>query len=719
MNNHAPLTNMDIERATTVALTKGDDAGELVAPVPADAPVQPSIHYRHGNSAKTWKYLDEMGALLFEVHRFESKGGGKEVLPLTLWRDARGRLEWRWKGYHSPRPLYNLDKLAENPEAPVVVVEGEKTADAAARIFPKSIATTSPGGAHGAGKADWSPLAGRKVLIWPDADKPGDGYASAVAKILAALGCTVSIIDSMSLGAMAPDGTEREVEPGWDAADAVDEWADLFALRKAANGLAKLFTTDVNGDGPLPLYPPLPRSTPYPLEAMGCLQAVVEAIERKVQVPASTAAQSVLAVTALAAQAHANVVLPYGQKRPLSLFLATIAGSGDRKSSADNEASWPVAKREKALHEAHREEVKKWKINHAAWQAEKKKIETDRKLGFDGRADELATLGPEPLPPLSPFLSMSDLTLDGLTKNWLHAHPSLAIFTAEGATFTGGHGMSEENRLRTAASLSEVWDGKPIKRVRALDGVTILRGRRLSLHVMIQPDASHGFLASPVLRDQGLLSRILVAAPESIAGSRLYCNPDPSDDAAIGAFGVRILSILEAPAPVVDGRNELEPRDLPMSAEATALWVEFFDHVEGQSDPNGQLAGLRDFASKAAEHVARIAGVLTIARDLKAEAIKHPDMENAIGLMNWYLGEAERLQSASRLDPRLLRAAALLEWMQAQGADKIQFRDILRLGPNAIRTKAAADDAIAILKEHRWLDESPDRPRSFTVKREG
>ncbi len=77
--------------------------------------------------------------------------------------------------------------------------------------------------------------------------------------------------------------------------------------------------------------------------------------------------------------------------------------------------------------------------------------------------------------------------------------------------FIGGHGMSPDNRLRTAAGYSEMWDGHPIKRVRSLDGVSILYGRRLSMHLMVQHDAAAQFLADPLLRDQGLLSRVLVA----------------------------------------------------------------------------------------------------------------------------------------------------------------------------------------------------------------
>jgi hypothetical protein len=90
--------------------------------------------------------------------------------------------------------------------------------------------------------------------------------------------------------------------------------------------------------------------------------------------------------------------------------------------------------------------------------------------------------------------------------------------------------MSQDNRLKTAASLSALWDGGPIRRVRAGDGVTILRGRRFAFHIMIQPGAAISFLYDPMLRDQGLLSRVLVAAPASLAGTRIARTVDTRDE---------------------------------------------------------------------------------------------------------------------------------------------------------------------------------------------
>jgi hypothetical protein len=140
------------------------------------------------------------------------------------------------------------------------------------------------------------------------------------------------------------------VPQGWDLADVLpagvtdDDIARWLESAKPAGQVA--------ADGPMPLFPPLPPAEPFPVNALGpVLSRAAAAISRKVQVPEAIAGQSVLAAAGLAAQVHADVMLPYGQKRPLSLFLATVAASGDRKSTADNEALWPIRKYEQALKE--------------------------------------------------------------------------------------------------------------------------------------------------------------------------------------------------------------------------------------------------------------------------------------------------------------------------------------------------------------------------------
>jgi putative DNA primase/helicase len=194
-----------------------------ITPVPEDAPPPPAAHPKQGRPAEVWDYHDAAGKLLGRVCRFELKEGGKDIRPLVFAEHKRHGRQWRWLHLPKPRPLYHLDQLAARPNAPVIVVEGEKAADAAGELLPDHVATTSSGGSKSARQADWRPLAGRRVTIWPDADEPGDGYARVVAELLAQL----SPPPSVRIVA-PPEG----VALGWDAADARSEgWAPARAAK--------------------------------------------------------------------------------------------------------------------------------------------------------------------------------------------------------------------------------------------------------------------------------------------------------------------------------------------------------------------------------------------------------------------------------------------------------------------------------------------------------
>ncbi len=206
---------------------------EVIAPVPGDAPAAPTEHPTRGTPSATWAYRDRDGALLGHVCRFDGPQGAKDIIPLTYCHHAgHGRSEWRWRSWPTPRPLYRLHDLAARSEAPVVVCEGEKAADAAAEMLPDFVAVTSPNGSKAAGKSDWTPLAHRAVTIGPDNDTAGAEYAAAAARALATVSTTVSII--------APPTV---VTAGWDAADALaDGWdtARALALIETATPAASL-----------------------------------------------------------------------------------------------------------------------------------------------------------------------------------------------------------------------------------------------------------------------------------------------------------------------------------------------------------------------------------------------------------------------------------------------------------------------------------------------
>jgi hypothetical protein len=83
----ARLSAQELEDSFTAA--KAEDTGELVCPIPADAPEPAAIHPELGTPSKVWLSRDASGATVFYVCRFET-ADGKEFRPLSLWRGANG-----------------------------------------------------------------------------------------------------------------------------------------------------------------------------------------------------------------------------------------------------------------------------------------------------------------------------------------------------------------------------------------------------------------------------------------------------------------------------------------------------------------------------------------------------------------------------------------------------------------------------------------------------
>ncbi len=159
-----------------------------------------------------YTYRDITGRVLWYLWRLDdAETGQKKFLPLSWGSLAGGAPGWHWKHPSGPRPLYGLDRLAARPDAPVIVVEGEKAADSASEKFPNHVCVTWPGGAQSVSRADWSPLITRDILIWPDNDAPGLAAAQQIAARLP--GAEILRVDDLP-----PSGDAADIEAPHDPA---------------------------------------------------------------------------------------------------------------------------------------------------------------------------------------------------------------------------------------------------------------------------------------------------------------------------------------------------------------------------------------------------------------------------------------------------------------------------------------------------------------------
>ncbi len=456
----------------------------------------------------------------------------------------------------------------------------------------------------------------------------------------------------------------------------------------------------------VPLRRQHPVGEKFPTEALGhILGNATKAIADIVQCAEGLAAGSVLAAACYAAQSKANVIIPATrQARPLSLFLVTVAATGERKSSADNFAIMPIKKFEKKLRDTYEVDLPDYRNAKRAFDVALANAE--KKCKGDRHEIELAlkAIGDEPTPPLLPHLILDEPSLEGLHKLYERGQPSLAIFSDEGGGFLGGHALKAENRLRTFAGLSQLWDGSIIRRTRAGDGAVSLVGRRLALHLMVQPEAAQYLLSDPCAKDQGLLSRILVSAPPALAGSRLQKARSGSGDEALRIYETSLTSLLESQVNLVPGSlNALDPRELTFDPKAETLWLKLTDEIETKLGDGGAYEAIKGLGNKLAELVARIAGILTLVENPDAAQVNSDALGRAATLGDFYATEALRLFENGSTSPEIAQAEKLLSWLQLWPEDKIGLVAIYQSGPNSIRDKSSASKIVKILEEHGWL----------------
>lgn len=232
---------------------KRETEWEPVLPVPADAAAMHKAHPHRGLPERVAVYRDAAGQTLGAVMRFRTSDGGKDDLPHVYARHRKtGKHDWRWMAFPEPRPLYGLDALAAKPDAPVLLVEGEKCRDVGhalaglvdMQLGDAFVVVSWPGGTNAVGKVDFSPLHGRVVVLFPDVDsqreklskaeqaagverdskpflpvdeQPGAKAMLRVAEQLAGKALSVRYVEPAAPGVLAD---------GWDLADAVqvDGW---------------------------------------------------------------------------------------------------------------------------------------------------------------------------------------------------------------------------------------------------------------------------------------------------------------------------------------------------------------------------------------------------------------------------------------------------------------------------------------------------------------
>lgn len=225
-----------------------DSQPKVIMPAPADAPEPNFHHFRHGEPSHGWPYYDGKGGLLLFVCRFDHEDGTKDIVPLSYCDHPGKGKRWTWRGItgSTKRPLYGLDRLAGMPGIDVVLVEGEKAAEAAQRLLgDHAVALAWLGGTGTADKVNLRPLSGRRVFLWPDFDSKhyGEKHERAgqlmdlheqpgIKAMLAITAGLAGVASEVHMVGYTPEGAGGQFPDTWDLADAEQQgWQQSNVLQ--------------------------------------------------------------------------------------------------------------------------------------------------------------------------------------------------------------------------------------------------------------------------------------------------------------------------------------------------------------------------------------------------------------------------------------------------------------------------------------------------------
>ncbi len=452
---------------------------------------------------------------------------------------------------------------------------------------------------------------------------------------------------------------------------------------------------------PEPLEDTNPTPTRYPIEAwQGVLRQAVEAIAYHAQVPLAMAGQCILGALSTIGQRYINAPMGHEHK-PACLYLITEGESGSGKTQANKYSHYSITKWEKNAYQLFVERLQEW--------------EADRNALKGGERTHYEATVPKPT---NESMIVIDATIEAvLDKFIIDGLPNQSWTTSEAGQFLNGHSMKSDTAGNALSSLTSVWSGDPVSRLRSQRGknaipFTNAYDARLTLDIMGQRVILEPALNDPLMNGQGFLPRCLIACPESLIGSRQWATPErmnqsPYDDPRLLAYWARCDILLDPPQTEItrDITGKEVRFNMPFAdQQARQTLANFQDEIEGRQAKGRALEYLRAFASRMAENASRIASLMAFFDCQKSVSVDY--LERAFMLVEYSI--AERLRYLDAKPTEKTDSQKLIDWIVKQckvkGVTQLSYADTQsKVNPKHLRAKANFELCINVLSDKKYI----------------
>lgn len=438
----------------------------------------------------------------------------------------------------------------------------------------------------------------------------------------------------------------------------------------------------------------------FPVHALpNLLGSAVWEVENNIMVPIPIAVSSAIGYLSLAAQAIADVERPNGLRSPTSLNFMVIADSGDRKSTADSIFAQPFIDQERVSENAYAASLTRYESEIAIWNTQYQVLLNEsKKLAVGDNHEDLVSrlqhhIELKPKPPAKTRFIYKDVTVEALIAGLNTNGCSAGLISDEAISILNGKALSD------LGLLNKLWDGGAIRVDRITKEEVVLNDARLTCSLMVQKKVFSNFVEknNDQARSVGFLARFLICMPTSLQGTRLISDTPQFWD-GVKNFNTRINELS-----FQSMRTEAR-LTLTFSSGAKAQWLYYFNEAERELTNIGELSEVKDFGSKYAENVARMAALFHLLEGNGTE-ISESHMLNACEICKWYLIEASKLFKTNHQTqdgPNVIAdALELYDWFKRYTSNwsiyqpiLVNKNTILQKGPNQLRNKTRLNAAV-------------------------
>lgn len=442
---------------------------------------------------------------------------------------------------------------------------------------------------------------------------------------------------------------------------------------------------------------------PYPVDVFPpVIRDVINALHKETTIPVEIIGNIALTAVSLACQTRVDIIPPYSKiPESCSLYLMTIAESGDGKTTIYKQLMKPFYEFSSSLKQEYELRLAGYKSEHSTWKVIRQALDSNLrqsiKKGYSGE-DEAEKINRhalnEPRKPARPNIIYEDTTLKALIEG-LSDYPAAGFISDEAITFF------KSKIKNNPGLLNKAWDGSPYDFRRA-DGEIYELTPQLTCSLMAQPGVFMDYLTKhgDTARSSGFLSRFLFSRAKNLVGSRdTSCHYGYSDD-ALAAFHARIEVILNRQENF-SHQGESGKITLTLTEDASQYFRDRYNAIEKRSAPEAAWSHIRDITAKSGASALRMAALLRYFHDDEADCITQTVLEKAFTLMDWYLNQACVLFYPMSENYQFEKdVRELCTWIKARFQKNNGFpflkNDIEKFGPHRLRR---TDKLIPVLNQ--------------------